>query len=116
MDKAKLAAALEEKVTQKGSDTVEGIFVRLLKQVWQIDWTVAPYDVWTHMVSWDLPYFLRFMQMDVGDEAEEDKLILDWVSTRLKQRKGDTAGDWKKNVVALIDEMNQLRASIRKAS
>lgn len=115
MDKSNLVAALEAEVSKGGRPPEAIIFIRLLKQVWEIDWTVAPYDVWCHMIEWDIPYFLRFMKMDVGDEAEENQLIMDWILARMQLRGKETnSGQWKEQVLALIDDMNQLRARVRK--
>jgi|GEM_PF-1543350 len=115
MDKGQLSAALDNARQAPGRSSEEQIFIRLLKQVWEIDWTVAPYDVWCHMIEWDIPYFLRFMSMDEGDEAEEERLIRDWIGTRLGLRKQKNRPEWKGRVVSLVEEMNQLRASVRKA-
>ena len=110
MDKAILSAELKKLAASK-SDPVESIFLRLLDQVWQIDWTIAPYDVLTNMLDFNIPYFKRFMDLDQGDEAEEAQLIKDWVVARLSMK----GKDWKGGVTALIEEVNQLRASVRKS-
>jgi len=115
MNKQALSEALEA-LAQQDRPLSEKIFIRLLKQVWQIDWTVAAYDVWGHYIEWDIPYFLRFMRADVGDEAEEQQLIIDWVSSRLELQKQEKGQDWKKRLIRLIEEVNQLRASTRKGS
>ncbi len=114
MDKARLSAALEAEANQGSRSFEERIFILLLRQVWQIDWTVAPYDVWSRMIDWDIPYFLRFMEIDEGDEREEERLIQEWIGCRLALRRKETGSAWKNRVMALIDEMNQLRARIRK--
>ena len=114
MDKERLSAALEAEASKGDRTQEEQIFIRLLRQVWQIDWTVAPYEVWCRMIGWDIPYFLRFMKMDVGDEREEEQLIREWISSRLALRKKETGGAWKDRVMNLVDYMNHLRARIRK--
>ena len=116
MNKQNLIAALEAEVTKSGRSPEETVFIRLLKQVWEIDWTVAPYDVWTHYITWDVPYFRRFMDMDTGDEAEENQLIIDWITSRIALQGREKGGNWKRRVVDLLDEMNQLRAVVRKQS
>ena len=93
----------------------EKIFLQLLRQVWQIDWTVAAYDVWGHYIEYDVPYFLRFMKADVGDEAEEKQLLLDWIGSRLELR-NEGQGSGRSRLIALIEEVNQLRASTRKGA
>ncbi|MEA5470913.1 hypothetical protein [Spirulina sp. 06S082] len=113
MNKEKLDAALQTAIAGKSAPE-EKIFLQLLRQVWQIDWTVAPYDVWGHYVSYDIPYFLRFMQMDVGDEAEERELIIEWISSRLGLKNKETGGDWRRNIANLMDEANQIRVEARK--
>ena len=100
------------------SETKEGsfkIFVKLVRQVWQIDWTVAPYDIWGHYIEYDIPYFLRFMKADVGDEEEEKAIIIEWIESRLDLRKADTDSGWRSGLIDLLDELNQLRAEARKA-
>lgn len=110
MDKAKLDAALQSVIAGKNGN--DKIFFQLARQVWQIDWTVAPYDIWGHYVNYDIPYFLRFMKADVGDEAEEKQLIVDWIMARMDLKKQNEG--LPERVIALIDELNQLRASVRK--
>jgi hypothetical protein len=112
MDTSRLVAALDEAIA-KERPPEEIIFLKLLKQVWQVDWTVAPYDVWTHMIEWDIPYFLRFMGMDEGDEEEEEQLIRDWIESRTQLRKRTTGSDWKRQVITLIEETNHLRVVAR---
>ncbi|NEQ07201.1 MAG: hypothetical protein F6K63_34310 [Moorea sp. SIO1G6] len=92
----------------------EKIFLKLLRQVWQIDWTVAAYDVWGHYIEYDVPYFLRFMKADVGDEAEEKQLLIDWIGSRLELR--NQKGSGQDRLIDLIEEVNQLRASTRKGA
>lgn len=111
MNKGKLDAALQAAIA-KHAVPEQKIFLQLLRQVWQIDWTVAPYDVWGHYITYDVPYFLRFMQMDVGDEAEEKQLIIDWISSRYEMKKKGSG--WQSEVVALMDEANQIRVEARK--
>ena len=112
MEKERLTAALESEVNRGDRTLEEQVFIRLLKQVWQIDWTVAPYDVWVNMMNWNVPYFLRFMEIDEGDEREEERLIREWIGVRLALRKKDMGGGWKDRILTLIDDMNQLRRRI----
>ncbi|MEB3149117.1 MAG: hypothetical protein VKL60_08845 [Sphaerospermopsis sp.] len=116
MDKGQLSAALASLVNSGDRTSEEKVFLRLLQQVWQIDWTIAPYDVWTHMVEWDVPYFRRFMLLDEGDEAEEEQIIRDWTEARLALGGKDksSAKEAKKRIVDLIQEVNVLRSSIRR--
>lgn len=110
MDKGKLDAALQAAIASK--DGTDKIFFQLVRQVWQIDWTVAPYDIWGHYVNYDVPYFLRFMQADKGDEEEEKALIFAWIESRLtlkKQSDGLTS-----RVIELVDELNLVRVEARK--
>lgn len=113
MDTKILVAAIEAEIKKEGRFPEEKIFLRLLKEVWQVDWTVAPYDVWTRMIEWDIPYFLRFMGVDQGDEEEEEQLIQDWIASRTQLRAKNTGEDWRQRVVALINDVNHLRLSIR---
>ncbi len=115
MDKDQLRAAIQTAMNKGDRTAEETVFLRLLQQVWQIDWTIPPYDIWTHMVEWDVPYFRRFMLLDEGDEAEEEQIIRDWTETRLSLGNRDrvSARDSKKRIVDLIQEVNQLRSSIK---
>lgn len=113
METSKLVAALDAAIA-KERPPEEKIFLRLLREVWQVDWTVAPYDVWTHMIEWNVPYFLRFMAVDSGDEAEEDQLIKDWMSSRLEFRKRESSAERKAQAVAVIEEVNRLRITVRR--
>ena len=114
METQRLTAALEAAITRGDRPIEHQIFMKLLRQVWQIDWTVAPFDVWTHYVEWDVPYFLRFMSMDTGDEAEEQQLLIDWITSRIQMKRKDTGSGWKQGVMSLITEMCQLRETVRK--
>ncbi|MGK7928373.1 MAG: hypothetical protein AB4290_24555 [Spirulina sp.] len=115
MNKGKLDAAMKAAIAQKTAPE-QKIFMQLLRQVWQIDWTVPPYDVWGHYIAYDIPYFLRFMKADIGDEAEEKQLIMDWISSRLELggKSKEDAKSWKKELIALLDEANQIRVEARK--
>ncbi len=113
MDRQKLVAAIEAEIQKEGRLPDEKIFLKLLKEVWQVDWTVAPYDVWTRMIEWDVPYFLRFMGMDEGDEEAEEQLIQDWIASRAQLRATTTGSDWRQRVATLIDNANHLRLSVR---
>mgnify|MGYP001138402426 CR=1 FL=1 len=107
MNKQALVDGLMAKAAEDRPEAVK-IFLRLLKQVWEIDWTVAAYDVMSHFLAFDIPYFYRFMALDQGDEAEENQLIIDWVNARLKIK-----SEMKSDFIAVIDEVNQLRVSVR---
>ena len=109
MNKDVLISGLDEIITKETNLGVQ-IFVKLLKQVWQIDYTVAAYDVVGHYLAFDIPYFYRFMSMDVGDEAEEQQILIDWVSSRHALK-----GEDKPALIGMIDQVNQLRSSARKA-
>ncbi|MEG4444735.1 hypothetical protein QUB47_22320 [Microcoleus sp. AT9_B5] len=113
MDTQKLVAAIDAEIEKEGRLPDEKIFLKLLKEVWQVDWTVAPYDVWTHMIEWDIPYFLRFMGMDQGDEGAEDQLIQDWIASRAQLRATTTGSDSRQRIITLINDANRLRVSVR---
>lgn len=49
------------------------------------------------------------MQMDMGDEAEEQQILMDWITTR-----NALNSDLKKELPALVDELNQIRVNARK--
>lgn len=106
MNKDSLISALDELAAKK--EGAEKTVVQLTKQVWQVDWTVAPFDVVGHYLEFDIPYFYRFMQMDEGDEAEENQILMDWVSGRSSLDKGVKA-----KLIGLVEELNQVRVSVR---
>ncbi len=106
MDKNALIAGLNELSSNKEGS--EKIVVQLTKQVWEIDWTVAVFDILSHYLEFDIPYFYRFMQMDIGDEAEEKQLLHDWIDSRYTVTK-----EVKAALPALVEELNQLRVSVR---
>ncbi|NET88582.1 MAG: hypothetical protein F6K45_10900, partial [Kamptonema sp. SIO1D9] len=53
MNKQVLMEELDRAIAKARPDS-EKLFFRLLKEVWQIDWTVAPYDVYGHMIEFDI--------------------------------------------------------------
>lgn len=55
------------------------------------------------------------MHVDIGDEAEEKQLLLDWIGSRLELR-NEAKGSGHSLLIALIEEVNQLRASTRKGA
>ena len=66
------------------------------------------FDIVSHYLEFDIPYFYRFMQMDVGDEAEEKQILMYWVGSRDALNK-----DSKATLIPLIEDLNQLRLSVR---
>lgn len=92
----------------------EQFFIRMLRQIWQIDWSVSPSAVWRNLRSRNKDYFLGFMELDDGDEKEEEWL-LDSMDENIKafiQKSND--GAWKVKLVETIDELNQLRLKLQK--
>lgn len=110
MNKQALIAEVD-KLIQSATTQQAKIFIGLVKQVWQIDWTVAVYDIMSHYLAFDVPYFWRFMSMDLGDEAEEKQLIKDWVDSRINLKSED-----KKALVPIIDQLNQVKIQARTAA
>ncbi|WP_413166155.1 hypothetical protein ACL6C3_05890 [Capilliphycus salinus ALCB114379] len=104
MDKDKLIASLDAAIAKYQDNPVNRVIVSLTKQVWQIDWTVAPYDIISHYLEFDIPYFYRFMAMDEGDEQQEQELIIEWVNSRTALNR-----EAKANLPALVEELNLLR-------
>lgn len=107
MNKPKLIELLQAEIA-KDHPQEQKIFLRLIEQVWQIDWTVAAYDILSHYLTFDIPYFYRFMQMDIGDEDVEMQLLKDWVDARVSLK-----AEAKKGLVELVDTVNQLRIQAR---
>ena len=110
MDKDKLIASLDAAIAKYQDNPVNRVIVSLTKQVWQIDWTVAPYDIVSHFLEFDIPYFYRFMAMDFGDEQQEQALLIEWVNNRAALNQ-----EAKANLIALVEELNQLRLDARNA-
>lgn len=106
MNKDALISGLDALIAEKSG--ADKIVVQLTKQVWQIDWTVAPFDVVGHYLSFNIPYFLRFMSMDEGDEEEEEEILLDWIKTRKSMN-----SEIKKKLPGLVEELNQIRVAAR---
>ncbi|OCR00005.1 hypothetical protein BCD67_02570 [Oscillatoriales cyanobacterium USR001] len=109
MNKKKLDEEMEKLIGETQRPEIV-MFLKLLRQVWQIDWTVAPYDVWTHFIEWDIPYFRRFMTLDEGDEDEEMELLQEWITSRAKGAKDQKS--WQGQVVELIERVNNVRSSV----
>ncbi len=109
MNKKKLIDALENLSTQAHRSPEEQFFMRMLKQVWQIDFSVSPSEVWRNLMQKNQAYFSSFMELDDGDEKEEDWLIssLDKMVDALILKSSDS--QWKIKFVITLDELNQLR-------
>ena len=103
-----LISGLDALIAKK--DGAEKIIAQLAKQVWQIDFTVSTYEIVNHYLMFDIPYFYHFMKMDVGDEAEERQILVDWVNSR-----DDLDKDAKKALPALIADINKIKGEARKA-
>lgn len=113
MNKKKLIDALESLSMQAHRSPEEQFFIRMVRQIWQIDWSVAPSSVWRNLMSRNQDYFRGFMQLDDGDEKEE-KWLLDSMDENVKafiQKSND--GAWKVKFVETIDELNQLRLKMQ---
>lgn len=108
MNKENLISAVDAAITKYANDPVARVVLGLTRQVWQIDWTVAPFDIVSHYLEFDIPYFYRFMAMDLGDEDEEQALLIDWIQSRNALNK-----EAKAKLPALVDELNQLRVTAR---
>lgn len=103
-----LISGLDALIAKK--DGSEKVIAQLAKQVWQIDFTVSTYEIVNHYLMFDIPFFYHFMKMDVGDEAEEHQILMDWVGSRDHLDK-----DGKKALPALIAEINEIKGNARKA-
>lgn len=113
MDTNKLIADLDRAIA-KDRPPEKKIFLRLLREVWQIDSTIPPYEIWSRMIDFDLPYFLRFMSMDDEDENQEHQLITDWIRMRSAlQRLTIMSSGLRMRMTVLMDEVNRLRVSAR---
>ncbi len=75
MNKKKLIDAVENISGQAHRSSEEQFFIRMLRQVWQIDWSVPPAEVWRNLINRNQDYFLSFMELDDGDEIEEKWLL-----------------------------------------
>ena len=112
----KLIEALDGLIAEKRS-SAQNLFLRFLREVWQIDDSISPSDVWARMAAWDLAYFRPFMIEDTEDASEDPnkqtmidqgelQLLIEWISTRVPMRKAP--GIKEKD---LISTLNQLRDS-----
>lgn len=116
MNRAQLTDGLQSLLNSGTRTDEEKVFLKLLKQVWEIDWSISPYDVWTHMIEWDVPYFRRFMILDDGDEVAEEQIIRDWTEARMSMGSKRPARDSKKSIIDLIQEVNLLRFTVSRQS
>ena len=108
MNKSALDSALVDLIAKK--EGAEKVIVQLARQVWQIDWTVSGYEIVGRYLSFDIPYFYRFMQLDIGDEAEEKQILMDWINSRDTVTK-----EVKQKIPTLLDELNTIKTESRKA-
>ena len=104
IDKDKLISSLDATMAKYSDDPVRKVMVGLTKQVWQIDWTVAPYDIIYRCLQFDITYFYQFMDADKGDEAEENALINEWVQNSYPFEQRPATGYYD-----LINELIMLR-------
>ncbi len=107
MNKAALDSALVALIGQK--EGAEKVVAQLTRQVWQIDYTVSTYEIVNHYLMFDIPFFYHFMKMDIGDEAEEKQILLDWINSRDALDK-----EGKRKLPALLEELNIIKAEARK--
>ena len=114
MSKTKLVDAVEKMSMQAHRTPEEQFFLRMLRQVWQIDCAVAPSDIWLNLTQRNQGYFSGFMELDDGDDKEEDWLLgsLDKMIDAFIQKSADS--QWKVKLVETIDELNQIRFKIQK--
>ena len=114
MHKKKLIDAVENLSVQAHRSSEEQFFIRMLKQVWEIDLSVAPSDVWRNLMARNQDYFFSFMELDDGDEREESWLLssFDAIAESLIHKSNDSK--WKIKIVETIDELNQLRFKLQK--
>ena len=109
MNKEKLNHDLQILIDQQ-PEGQRKIFLQLLRQIWQIDYTVPAYDIWGHMVEYDITYFSHFMAADSGDENEEKQLLLTWIQSRFNgQPRLETD-----ILIQLIDSVNTIRSEASK--
>jgi hypothetical protein len=110
MNKNKLNDALEKLSMQLHRSPEEQFFIRMLRQVWQIDASVPPSDVWRNIIARNQAYFGEFMDLDDGDEKEEAWLLnmMDEKVEAFIRNNSDPA--WRTKIITMIDELNHLRA------
>jgi len=104
MNKAKLDDGLLTLISEQPTPEAK-VFLQLLREVWQIDWTIAPYDIYMHFWDMDITYFRRYQLIDEGDEAQENQLIFDWVALNLQQKDPMDSHE----LIKLFDQLNSLR-------
>lgn len=114
MNKKKLTDTLETLSKQANRSPEEQFFIRMLRQVWQIDCSVSPSEIWRNLINENQEYFISFMELDDGDEREE-KWLLDNIDQQVKAFiKKTNDATWKVHFVSTIDELNQLRLKLQK--
>ncbi len=106
MDTQKLFEALEAMLSSYSEE--QQTFIRATQQVWEIDWTVSPYTIYSSLLGRDFAFFTRFMAMDGGGvDDKEQKLLIDLIkATFILQRQQGA-------MVSLIQELNDVRDRIR---
>ncbi len=75
MNKKKLIDTLDTLSMQVNRSPEEQFFIKIVRQVWQIDWSVFPSDIWCNLINQNQEYFISFMELDDGDEKEEKWLL-----------------------------------------
>ncbi|CAD0228676.1 hypothetical protein [Planktothrix agardhii] len=68
MSKKKLIDAVEKLSMEAHRSSEEQFFIRMLKQVWQIDSSVPPSEVWRNLMARNQDYFFGFMELDDGGQ------------------------------------------------
>lgn len=92
----------------------EQFFIRMVRQVWQIDYSVSLSDIWLNLTTKNQEYFHVFLNLDDGDEKEENWLLDNLHENVEALIQKSTESSWKIKVVDTFDELNQLRLKHQK--
>jgi hypothetical protein len=114
MNKKKLVDAVENMSIQAHRSQEEQFFIRMVRQVWQIDYSVPPSEIWLNLIIKNQDYFPVFMNLDDGDEKEEKWLLDNWNENVEALIQKSAESSWKPKIVDTFDELNQLRLKNQK--
>jgi len=114
MNKKKLIDAVENMSIQAHRSQEEQFFIRMVRQVWQIDYSVPPSEVWLNLTKKNQDYLSVFLNLDDGDEKEEKWLVDNWNENVEALIHKSAESGWKVKIVDTFDELNQLRLKNQK--
>lgn len=101
----KLIAALNDLIQQTDGD-VHKLFLRAVREVWQLDPSVDAATVWQKIKAGDFSYFIKFcLADDSHDDDGERKLIDDLINSSFSFKELTES-----ELTSLLDQVKKLRA------